>query len=152
MTAGLSSASDCRIASARRYDSSASAGLPVCADRIADLVVAGRQLAPEFGDVGVVVGHLLLDRQRAAVHLQRFGRLAGIRQQEADVVEAVDQAVSEFGDVGVVVDQLLLDRERPLERLQRLGRLAGLRQQKTDIALGPRQAVSEFGNGGVVVG
>ncbi len=114
--------------------------------------MARRQLASEFGDVGVVVGHLSLDRQGAAVHLQCLGRIAGIRQQEADVVETVDQAVSEFGDVGVVVYQLLLDRDRLAERLQRLGRLAGLRQQNTDIALGPRQAVSEFGNGGVVVG
>ena len=28
-----------------------------------DLIVADRQLAPEIGDVGVVVGHLLLDHQ-----------------------------------------------------------------------------------------
>ena len=38
-----------------------------------------RQVAPEFGDGGVVVGQLLLDRQRPAVRLQRLGRLAGLR-------------------------------------------------------------------------
>ena len=40
VTAGLSSASFCWIASAARYDSSASAGLPVCRQQDADVVVA----------------------------------------------------------------------------------------------------------------
>ncbi len=74
--------------------------------------MAARQAAAEFGDGGVVVGQLLLDRQRLAVLGLRFRWLARIRQQDAEVVVADRQAAAEFGDGGVVVDQLLIDRQR----------------------------------------
>ena len=72
MTAGLSSASFCWIASALRYSASASDDLPVAAQQDAEVVVAARQVAAEFGDGGIVVGQLLLDRQRLAVLGLRF--------------------------------------------------------------------------------
>ena len=72
VTAGLSSASFCWIASALRYSASASDGLPVFDSRLAEVVVAARQTAAEIGDGGVVVGQLLLDRQRLAVLGLRF--------------------------------------------------------------------------------
>ena len=75
MTAGLSSASFCRIASALRYSASASAGLPVFNSR-PEVVVAVRQAAAEFGHGGVVVDKLLLHRQRLAVLGLRLRRLA----------------------------------------------------------------------------
>ena len=106
VTAGLSSASFCWIASALRYSASASAGLPVCRQQHAEVVVAARQVAAEFGDGGVVVGQLLLDRQRLAVLGLRLRRLARLRQQDAEVVVAAPGA-AEFGDGGVVVGQLL---------------------------------------------
>ena len=105
--------------------------------------MAVRQAASEFGDGGVVVGQLLLDRQRPPVRLQRLDRLAGLRLQIADVVVADRQAASEVGDGGVVVGQLLLDRQRPPVRLQRLDRLAGLRLQNADVVVAVRQAASE---------
>ena len=66
VTAGLSSASFCWIASALRYSASASAACP-SATAEAEVVVDARQAVAEFGDGGVVVGQLLLDRQRLAV-------------------------------------------------------------------------------------
>ena len=84
MTAGLSSASFCRIASAARYSASASAGRPVCHQQDAEVVVAVRQAAAEFGDGGVVVGQLLPDRQRPAVLGLRLRRPARLAQQDAD--------------------------------------------------------------------
>ena len=52
-------------------------------------MVAVRQAAAEFGDGGVLVGQLLLDRQRLAVLGLRLRRLARLRQQAAEVVVAV---------------------------------------------------------------
>ena len=54
--------------------------------------MAARQAAAEFGDGGVVLGQLLLDRQRLAVLGLRLRRLARLRQQEAEVVVAARQA------------------------------------------------------------
>ena len=53
MTVGLASASFCRIASADSWAFSASAGLPVVAQQVADVVVADRQVALELGDGGL---------------------------------------------------------------------------------------------------
>ena len=88
VTAGLSSASFCWIASALRNSVSASDGLPVSDSRLPRLWWLIRQVAAEFGDGGVVVGQLLVDRQRLAVLGLRFRRLARLRQQDAEVVVA----------------------------------------------------------------
>ena len=85
MTAGLSSASFCWIASAVRYSASASAGLPVCRSSSPRLLWLFARSAAEFGDGGVVVGQLLLDRQRPAVLGLRLRRLARGQQQDAEV-------------------------------------------------------------------
>ena len=71
-TFGLSSASFCRIASALRYSASASDDLPVFDSRMPRLSWLVRQELAELGDGGVVVGQLLLDRQRLAVLGLRF--------------------------------------------------------------------------------
>ena len=71
--------------------------------------MARRQVAAELGDGGVVVGQLLLDRDRLAVLGLRFRWLARIRQQGAEVVNVTRQVAAEFGDGGVVVGQLLQD-------------------------------------------
>ena len=79
VTAGLSSASFCWIASAVRYSASASASLPVFQSTETEVAVAGRQVVAEVGDGGVVVGQLLQDRQRLAVLGLRLRRLARLR-------------------------------------------------------------------------
>ena len=66
----------------------------------------------ESGDGRVVVGQLLLDRQRLAVLGLRFRRVARRSQQQAEAVVAYRQPVAEISDGGVVVGQLLLDRQR----------------------------------------
>ena len=66
VTAGLSSASFCRIASALRDSASASAGLPVPDSRTPSCCGTAPGVA-EVGDGGVVVGQLLPDRHRLAV-------------------------------------------------------------------------------------
>ena len=93
MTAGLSSASFCWIASALRYSASASAGLPVSDSRLPRLLWLSARSVAEVGDGGVVVGQLLLDRQRLAVLGLRLRRLARLRQQVAEVVVAVRQVL-----------------------------------------------------------
>ncbi len=84
VTAGLSSTSFCWIASALLYSASASDGLPVCASSQPRLTAAARQAAAEVGDGEVVVGQLLLHRQRLAVLGLRLRRLARLRQQQAE--------------------------------------------------------------------
>ena len=171
VTAGLSSASFCWIASAVRYSASASDGLPVCDSRKPRLLWLVRQDGAEVGDGGVVVGQLLLDRQRRAVLGLRLRRLARRRQQDAEVVVAGRQVAAEVGDGGVVVGQLLPDRQRRAVLGLRLRRLARLRQQEADavdrvrqvaagvvrrpggggqrLLVGPRQAVGRQGVGGL---
>ena len=68
------------------------------------------QAAAEFGDGGVVVGQLLLDRQCLAELDLRFRGSARIQQQEAEVVVVGCQAIAELGDGEVVVGQPLEDR------------------------------------------
>ena len=82
---GCSSTSFWEIAHAARYSASASAALSACRQQEAEIVVAARQAAAEIGDGGVVIGQLLLDRDRVAVLGLRFRRLARIRQQEAEL-------------------------------------------------------------------
>ena len=52
----------------------------------AEVVVAARQVAAELGDGGVVVGQLLLDRQRLAVLGLRFRRLARLPPAESAIL------------------------------------------------------------------
>ena len=125
VTAGWSSVSFWRISNARRYDSIASAGRPFRDCRKPMLLWLNARRSAEVGDGGVVLGQLLADLQRPAVRLQRLGRLAGLRLQEADVVVAIRQAAAEVGDGGVGIGQLSSDRQRLAVRLQRLGRLSG---------------------------
>ena len=73
--------------------------------------VALRQAAAEFGDGGVVVGQLLVDRQRVAELGLRLRQLARVPQQPAEVVVTHARLAAEFGDGGVVVGQLLVDRQ-----------------------------------------
>ena len=116
VTAGLSSASFCWIASALRYSASASAGLPVSQQR-AEVVVADRQAAAEFGDGGVVVGQLLLDRQRRAVLGLRLRRLARVPQQDADAEDRVRQvAPGVVGGFGGGGQRLLVGPRQPVGR------------------------------------
>ena len=82
VTAGLSSASFCRIASALRYSASASADLPQFVSRMARPLWLAARLSRNAGDGGVVVGQFLLDRQRLAVLGLRFRNLA--RRTPAD--------------------------------------------------------------------
>ncbi len=124
MTAGLSSASFWRIASALRYSASASAGLPVSDSSNAEVVVAVRQAAAEFGDGGVVVGQLLVDRQRPAVLGLRLRRLARVRQQDADPEDRVRQVVAGVvGGLGSGGQRLLVGPRQPVGR-QGVGGLA----------------------------
>ncbi len=101
--------------------------------------MAVRQVAAEFGDGGVVVGQLLLDRQRLAVLGLRLRRLARLSQQFAEVVVADRQTTAEFGDGGVVVGQLLLDRQRLAVLGLRLCRLARGHQQDAEVVVAVRQ-------------
>ena len=110
VTAGLSSASFCCIASALRYSASASDDLPVSASR-GEVVVADSQAAAEIGDGGVVVSQLLLIAS-AVRYSASASEACPIRQHDAEVVVAVRQAAAEVGDGGVIVGQLLLDRQR----------------------------------------
>ena len=126
MTAGLDSASFRRIARAASYAFIASAGLPNCFSRRADVVMTGGQFALELGDGGVSFGQLPLDRQRLLERLQPLGRLTADALQGADVGEAARQAALKFGDGGVGLGQLPPDRQRRLVSQKRLGRLACL--------------------------
>ena len=79
---------------------------------IPKVAVADRQAVVELGDGGVVVGQLLVDRDRLPVLGLRRDRPARIRQEIPEVAVAGRQAVAELGDGGVVVGQLPLDRDR----------------------------------------
>ncbi len=85
MSAGLSSASFCRIATALRYSASASAGLPVFDSTLPRMLWLSASSHAEFGDGGVVVGQLLPECQRLAVLGLRLRRLARLPQQDAEV-------------------------------------------------------------------
>ena len=95
VTAGWSAASFCWIASALRYSASASDSLPDCAQQDAEVVVAARQSAAEFGDGGVVVGQLLLDRQAPCGTRPPPPRDRPVcQQQAADAVDRVRQVAA----------------------------------------------------------
>ena len=125
VTVGLASASFWRIASARSYDRSASAGWPVALCRMPMLLwLAARSL---WNSVTAGLASASFWRIASARSYDRSAS-AGLpvaRQQAADVVVALGQVVLELGDGGVGVGQLLPDRQRLLVRPQRLGRLAG---------------------------
>ena len=86
--------------------------------------MAVRQTAAEFGDGGVVVGQLLLDRQRLAVLGLRLCRLARGHQQDAEVVVAVRQCRLPVVVLRVRRGEGRLEVAGLLHRTQGLGRAA----------------------------
>ena len=91
------------------------------------LYVAHRQVALEFGDGGVGVGQLLLDRQRLLV--RRSAPRPACRSRDSRsrcCCGVIARSTLELGDGGVGVGQLLPDRQRLAVGRQGLGRLARL--------------------------
>ena len=148
--AGLSSASFCLITSARRYDSSASTGLPVSICKMPMLLWLDARLFRKLVTAGLSSASFCWITSAAGT-TPALARPAGLPLQPADVEVCVRQAESEGGDVGVVVGQFLPDRQRPPVRLQRFARFAGLRLQMADAVVAVRLAASEVGDGGIVV-
>ena len=153
MTAGLSSASFCRIASASRYSASASDGLPVCVSRPAEVVVAVRQAAAEFGDGGVVVGQLLLDRQRLRgtrppppmACPSRDSRLPRLLWLSARSLRNSVTAGLSSASFCWIASALRYSASASDD-------LPVFDSRTAEVVVAARQAAAEFGDGGVVVG
>ena len=86
--------------------------------------MAPSQAAAEFGDGGVVVGQLLVDRQRLAELGLRLRRLARFHQQDAHASDGVRQVVAGVvGGFGSGGQRLLVGLRQP-EGRQGVGGLA----------------------------
>ncbi len=83
-----------------------------------------RQVEAELGDGGVVVGQLLVERQRPAVLGLRLRWLGRRRKQAADAIDGVRQVVAGVvGDFGSGGQRLLVGPRQP-EGRQGVGGLA----------------------------
>ena len=128
MTAGLSSTSFCRIASA-----CAELGL-----RLRWLARLRQQVAevswcppvgPESGDGGIVIGQLLRIASASRISASASDGLPVFDSMMPRSRGSIRQVAAEFGDGGVVVGQLLMDRQRLCGLGLRLRWLARIRQQ-----------------------
>ena len=106
MAVGLSWASFVKAASARRYESSASAGLPVCDKTPPMLLSLFATAMRKSVTVGLSSASFVKTASRLAVRIQCRGRLTGPRQQHAEVVVAHPQRATELGDGWIIVGQL----------------------------------------------
>ena len=76
--------------------------------QVAKVVVAARQTALKIGEGGVVVGQLLLDRQRPAELGGGFGSLAGRLQETGDSADRIRQVALRLSRRSGCVGQHLL--------------------------------------------
>ena len=106
VTAGLASASFCRIASADSYDSSASAGLPVFGQQVADAVVAFARSLWNWVTVGLASASFCRIASDASY---AFSASAGlpVSLSRKPMLLWLCQIALELGDGGVGVGQFL---------------------------------------------
>ena len=135
MTAGLSSASFCWIASAVRYSASASAGLPVCDSTIAEVVVAVRQGLRKSVTAGLSSTSFCWIASALRYSASASAGLSVSMEQIAEVVVAVRQTIAEFGDGGVIVGQLLQDCQRLRYSTSASAGLPVVRQQDAEVVV-----------------
>ena len=124
VTAGLSSASFCRIASAVRYSASASAGLPVSISRMPRLLWLSARPLRNSVTAGLSSASFCRIASACAVLGLRLRRLARLRQQDADAVDRVRQVAAGLVRGPGGGGQRLLVGPRQAVGRQRLGGLA----------------------------
>ena len=100
--------------------------------------MADRQCVSEHGDGGVVIGQLLVDRDRLTDLGLRLRRPARTHQYAAEVAVAVRQGVAKLGEGGVVVGQRTLDHDRLADLGLRLYQPTHVAQQVAEAAVAYR--------------
>ena len=116
---------------------------PLLPERIADLLVADRQVVLPFRIVGITVNQLLRDGAAFFVRRKRLGIFALPHQHVSEPRVADAETVQPAAVAGVGAYQILVDLAGPLSRCEGARRIADPYQRKGDVDERSRLALAQ---------